>query len=232
MRAESPRLSPRRVRDLSDRIEAHRFFQYAFLRQWRGLRRYANARGIRIIGDLPVFVALDSADVWARPHLWKLDPGGQSHRRGGGAARRVQRHRAALGQPALRLGPLREDGLRVVDRPAARDHEARRRHAARPLPRVRRVLGSAGDRSDGGARPVGGGVRARAAADDARARSGAICRSSPRTSASSRDDVHALREAFGFPGMRVLQFAWDGDCARFAPASRVPAERRRLYGHP
>ncbi len=44
-------------RDLGDRVEAHRFFQYLFLRQWLDLKSYANARGIRVIGDMPIFVA-------------------------------------------------------------------------------------------------------------------------------------------------------------------------------
>ena len=52
-------------RDLAGRIEAHRFFQYVFLRQWLELKRYANDRGVRIIGDMPIFVAYDSADLWS-----------------------------------------------------------------------------------------------------------------------------------------------------------------------
>ncbi len=63
-----------RVRaELADTIEAHKYFQWVFFTQWRELRRYANRRGIRIIGDVPIFVALDSADVWANPHLFYFD---------------------------------------------------------------------------------------------------------------------------------------------------------------
>ena len=47
--------------------------QYFFFKQWRELRAYANSRGISIIGDLPIYVALDSADVWAHPELFQLD---------------------------------------------------------------------------------------------------------------------------------------------------------------
>lgn len=57
-------------------IEFYTYFQYLFDRQWRELRRYANDRNIRIIGDLPIFVADDSADVWANPHLFQLDEQG------------------------------------------------------------------------------------------------------------------------------------------------------------
>lgn len=48
------------------------FLQYEFSRQWRALKSYVNGLGIRIIGDIPLYVAADSADVWANPRLFKL----------------------------------------------------------------------------------------------------------------------------------------------------------------
>ncbi|MSU79212.1 MAG: 4-alpha-glucanotransferase [Gemmataceae bacterium] len=51
----------------------HRFRQFLFFRQWRQLKSYANERGIKIIGDIPIFVSPDSADVWGSPHLFALD---------------------------------------------------------------------------------------------------------------------------------------------------------------
>lgn len=56
------------------RAEAHAFFQYLFFGQWAQVRAKAAARGITLIGDAPIFVARDSADVWARPDLFQLDP--------------------------------------------------------------------------------------------------------------------------------------------------------------
>jgi len=58
-------------------IEAQKFFQWCFFRQWQALRTYANQRGVQIIGDAPIFVALQSADVWAHPHLFELDAAGR-----------------------------------------------------------------------------------------------------------------------------------------------------------
>jgi 4-alpha-glucanotransferase len=58
---------------LSQRIEAHKFIQYLFFQQWRRLRRYANDRGVMIVGDMPIFVAFEGAEVWARPDLFLLD---------------------------------------------------------------------------------------------------------------------------------------------------------------
>ncbi len=54
-------------------IERQEFRQFLFYRQWAGLRGYAANKGIRIIGDLPIFVAADSADVWSHPELFYLD---------------------------------------------------------------------------------------------------------------------------------------------------------------
>ncbi len=52
------------------------FYQFLFFRQWNALRMYANDKGIKIIGDIPIFVAGDSADVWANPELFFLDEHG------------------------------------------------------------------------------------------------------------------------------------------------------------
>lgn len=56
-----------------DQIEFWKICQYLFFRQWKTLREYVNGRGIRIIGDLPIYVSLDSVDVWAHPELFQLD---------------------------------------------------------------------------------------------------------------------------------------------------------------
>jgi len=61
------------AKELAIRAEAHAFLQYLFFGQWSALRRRAAAVGIRIIGDTPIFTALDSADVWSSPHLFQLD---------------------------------------------------------------------------------------------------------------------------------------------------------------
>ena len=57
----------------ADEIGYHSFVQYLFDRQWKALRSYANGKGIRIIGDVPIYVPLDSADVWVNYKLFQLD---------------------------------------------------------------------------------------------------------------------------------------------------------------
>ena len=62
---------------LKSQIEAHQFYQFLFFRQWSALRAYCRERGIKIIGDFPIFVAPDSADVWSNPEQFKLDQEGK-----------------------------------------------------------------------------------------------------------------------------------------------------------
>ncbi|MBE0478944.1 4-alpha-glucanotransferase, partial [Candidatus Aerophobetes bacterium] len=59
--------------ELRERIKQEKFFQYLFFSQWRALKRYCNEKGIQIIGDVPIYVNYDSADVWANPEIFKLD---------------------------------------------------------------------------------------------------------------------------------------------------------------
>ena len=61
---------------VADRVEELRFEQWVFAEQWRELHAYAAARGVLLFGDLPIFVALDSADVWASRGLFRLDARG------------------------------------------------------------------------------------------------------------------------------------------------------------
>ncbi|MDF2587829.1 MAG: 4-alpha-glucanotransferase [Anaerocolumna sp.] len=60
-------------KELAEEIEFNQFIQYTFLRQWKKLKRYANESGIQIIGDIPIYVAFDSADTWSNPELFQLD---------------------------------------------------------------------------------------------------------------------------------------------------------------
>jgi 4-alpha-glucanotransferase len=62
---------------LTGPVNEHKYMQWQFFRQWRRIREYANSRGIGIIGDIPIFTAYDSADVWANPHLYHLDQKGR-----------------------------------------------------------------------------------------------------------------------------------------------------------
>ena len=59
--------------ELADEIEFYCFIQFVFDRQWKKLRAYANAKQVKIIGDLPFYVSLDSVDAWAHPEVFQMD---------------------------------------------------------------------------------------------------------------------------------------------------------------
>jgi 4-alpha-glucanotransferase len=60
-------------KDLHDEIEIHKFLQYVFIKQWLLLKSYCYGKGIRIIGDMPIYVDYDSVDCWTHPDIFKLD---------------------------------------------------------------------------------------------------------------------------------------------------------------
>ncbi len=62
---------------LADSIECQKYWQFEFYRQWNALRAYCAERGIKVMGDIPIYVAHDSADVWAKPEAFHLDEHGR-----------------------------------------------------------------------------------------------------------------------------------------------------------
>lgn len=67
-------------KELKDSIEAHTFYEYLFFYQWYQLRIYAHKKNVFLVGDIPLYVSLDSSDVWSNPHLFELDKDGQARR--------------------------------------------------------------------------------------------------------------------------------------------------------
>jgi len=72
-RDRDPRALQAARQDCAEAIQREKFLQYAFFRQWHALKDYCNARGVWVMGDVPIYVAYDSADVWSRPEMFKLD---------------------------------------------------------------------------------------------------------------------------------------------------------------
>ena len=73
IRLRRPEAVERYRRELAEDIRLFTYIQYLFFKQWNALRDYAHEKGIGIIGDLPIYVAMDSADVWADPDSFQLD---------------------------------------------------------------------------------------------------------------------------------------------------------------
>jgi 4-alpha-glucanotransferase len=196
-------------RALADRIMHWCFVQWCFERQWQALRRYAHSRGIRIMGDVPIFVSPHSADVWAAPQLFQLDA------RGG--------LEAVAGVPPDYFSPT---GQRWGN-PLYRWEEHRRRGFDWWIARLRRVLELVDELRIDHFRGFAAYWRVPVDAVDAtrgewvdcpgEALFGALRAALGPLPVIAEDlgtitpDVLALRRSLGFPGMTVLQFAWDGD---------------------
>jgi 4-alpha-glucanotransferase len=76
LRTRQPEAVIRAQKQLADGIRYHQFVQWQFSGQWKALKTYCISRGIRLIGDIPLFVSHQSADVWAHPELFKLNADG------------------------------------------------------------------------------------------------------------------------------------------------------------
>ena len=97
---------------LGERVEAQKFFQYLFFEQWLRLRAYCGERGVRLIGDMPIFVAHNSADVWAAPHLFKLREDGAPAAVAGVPPDAFSETGQLWGNPVYDWGRMREEGFR------------------------------------------------------------------------------------------------------------------------
>lgn len=104
------RFSPSLVRNprIATAVENHRRLQYAFDREWRDLLDYAHARGIQVIGDMPMYVSGDSADVWSEPDVFDLDENGYARRVAGAPGDAFAPEGQIWGNPIYRWDILRE----------------------------------------------------------------------------------------------------------------------------
>jgi 4-alpha-glucanotransferase len=208
-----------------DEVGFWRFVQWQFDRQCSALKAYANAREVRILGDLPIFIAHHSADCWARPDLYKLDDHCQPT--------------VVAGVPPDDLGPF---GQRWGN-PMYRWDRMADEGWAWWTARVRRMLQQADAFRIDHFRGFAASYEIPVECPDAR--SGTWCPGPGRALFDAIDaalgplpiiaedlglitqDVHDLRRALGFPGMKILQFAFGGDGLheylphRFEPASVV-----------
>jgi 4-alpha-glucanotransferase len=196
-------------RELADEIDYHVFLQYEFDRQWRQLQDRCREMGVRLMGDVPIFVAHESADVWAHREVFNLDAAGRPRAVAGVPPDYFSSTGQLWGNPLYRWAALRRRGydwwmdrLRsVLERfDAVRlDHFIGFvRHwevpaGARTAIRGRWVRGPGRDFFRQALETLG---KIPIIAEDL----GSVTR-----------EVTDLRDEFGFPGMRVLQFGFDSD---------------------
>jgi 4-alpha-glucanotransferase len=96
---------------LADSIAYLKYEQFLFFSQWQELRRYANDRGVMLFGDMPIFVAHDSAEVWARPEDFDLNPDGTPRVVAGVPPDYFSETGQRWGNPLYRWEQMREDGF-------------------------------------------------------------------------------------------------------------------------
>jgi 4-alpha-glucanotransferase len=186
-----------------------KFQQFNFQRQWSELRQYANDRDIRIVGDIPIFVAEDSADVWSNQSQFKVDAHGKALVVAGVPPDPFSETGQIWGNPLYDWNQMRRDGFRWwrqrIQRTAQLVDIVRIDHF-RGFAAAWVVPATAETAAEGHwERSPGGEVFA------------AILRESGEIPVIVEDlgvitpDVIALRGILGFPGMNVLQFAFEND---------------------
>ena len=77
VRRRQPKFLEHWSKRLNHEISCHKYQQFQFFKQWSELKKYCNERGIRLIGDMPIFISLDSAEVWSHPEMFHLDTSGK-----------------------------------------------------------------------------------------------------------------------------------------------------------
>jgi 4-alpha-glucanotransferase len=207
--ARRPEALERWRRERADEIEAIRFVQYLFFHQWGELRRYCHARHIRIMGDVPIFVAHDSADVWAHPELFQLDEHGRPLVVAGVPPDYFSATGQLWGNPLYRWDEMARTGY------AWWIERVRAALSLVDLIRLDHFRGFEAYWEIPAAAPTaatGQWVKGPGAALF-EALKGAL-RDLPIVAENLgviTPEVEALRERFGFPGMAILQFAFGGD---------------------
>ena len=190
----------------ADNVLLHRYVQFEFYRQWHALRRHCNNSGIRIVGDLPIFVAQDSADVWANPGLFDLDAHGNPRMVAGVPPDYFSATGQLWGNPLYRWDAMERTGYQWwVDRMRCMldQFDLVRIDHFRGFEKYYEIPADA-ETAIQGHWVEGPGDRFFAALAGIFAQLPVIAEDL----GFITPEVHAMRDRWGFPGMRVLQFAF------------------------
>jgi 4-alpha-glucanotransferase len=219
--SRNPAALAQAYQDLEEEVRYQQFLQYLFSGQWNALKGYANTLGISVVGDIPIFVAHDSADVWANPELFDLDDDGLPNIMAGVPPDYFSETGQMWGNPLYRWDVL-----------AKRDYDwwvARVAGTLRlfDIVRVDHFRGFAGY----WAVPKGEetAVRGQWLPAPGQELFAAIERKLGTLPIIAEDlgvitpDVEKLRDDFRLPGMRIFQFAFTADTAsQFLPHNYIP----------
>ncbi len=194
---------------LHEKIEARKFWQFLFCKQWAALKAYANERRVQIIGDIPIFVAHDSADVWVNRHLFKLNEDGSPRVVAGVPPDYFSTTGQRWGNPLYDWERMRAEGFRWwIERIRAllRGFDILRIDHFRGFAASWEIPGG-DETAEHGQWVDAPGRELFTAIKDALG----VLPILAEDLGVITPDVEALRDDFGFPGMRILQFAFGGD---------------------
>ena len=194
---------------LREEVEAQKFYQFVFFKQWFDLKAYCNQRGIRVIGDIPIFVAQDSADVWTNPEQFRLNESGRPLVVAGVPPDYFSATGQLWGNPLYNWDRMLPDGFKWW---------IERVHATLQMVDILRIDHFRGFAAcweiPGGDKTA---ERGRWVPAPGRELFVAIRNALGELPIIAEDlgvitpDVVALRDEFGFPGMRILQFAFSSN---------------------
>jgi 4-alpha-glucanotransferase len=196
-------------KELDSQAFAEKFYQFAFFRQWHFLKKYANERGVKIIGDIPIFVALDSADVWCNPDQFKLNEDGSPRVVAGVPPDYFSKTGQLWGNPIYNWEKMRAEGFSWWIE--------RFRHVLKifDIVRIDHFRGFAANwEVPGEDKTAERGEWVNVPGIDLFNTLRWVFGELPILAEDLgfiTPDVEKLRDHFGFPGMRILQYAWGGD---------------------
>ena len=221
IRLRRPGAVERYRNELAEDVRLFTYIQYQFFRQWEALRAYAHDRGVGIIGDLPIYVAMDSADVWADPGSFQLDERNIPHEVAGVPPDYFSADGQLWGNPLYDWDAMKRDGyqwwIRRIEG-AARLYDILRIDHFRGLESYWAV--PYGETTAKNGRWVKG-----PGMDLLRVLTGRF----PNIQFIAEDlgfltpEVRQLLEDSGFPGMKVLEFAFDSrEPSNYLPHTYTP----------
>jgi 4-alpha-glucanotransferase len=207
-------------------LERERFLQFAFARQWRRLRAHADEGGIRLVGDIPIFVAHDSSEVWSHPEWFHLDAHGVPTVVAGVPPDYFSATGQRWGNPLYRWDRLAQTGYGFwVDR---------LRHTLELVDLVRidhfRGFAAYWEIPGGEATAVRGRWVPGPGIDLFRTLREALGEDLPLIAEDLgviTEDVESLRDGLGLPGMAILQFAFQSTAGGFGRSPYLPHNHRK-----
>jgi 4-alpha-glucanotransferase len=209
IRKRQPKSLERWGKKLADEIYCHKYQQYQFFKQWSEVKKYCNEREIRLIGDMPIFIALNSAEVWSHPEMFYLDDNGRPTVVAGVPPDYFSKTGQLWGNPLYRWDVMARDGYAWwIERFRATCDlvDIIRLDHFRGFEKYWEIPGTNTTAISGRWVP-GPGAELFQAVQNALGTLHIIAEDLGMIT----PEVEALREQLGFPGMRVLQFNFGSD---------------------